>query len=258
MCVKRSTLWYVVFRFSDAASRLQTLIAAGAGAWAPSATSSAGGSHVTVWWPQPLTPHDGDPTTPGSLPKQVPTVKRSHMPARDPAAHTSVVQPAKPHKHVVAINLPCDSSCTALQLSARPERLRHPCGVAGLQWSPGGALGHASPQVRVSGFSILGARVIGLGSAAAGAVGNQHTAAPQTLVALQRTTPDRAQHVKGVHSAQLHATCPSALVYTGMQVRRRLPCGYGAPPRSCPRCRWSGCGAARGRRRRAAARTPRC
>ena len=53
--------------------RLQTLIAAGAGAWAPSATASSGGSHVTVWWPQPLTPHDGDPTTPGSPPKQVHT-----------------------------------------------------------------------------------------------------------------------------------------------------------------------------------------
>ncbi len=57
-------------QFSLVSVILQTLIAAGAGAWAPSATAAVSGSHVTVWWPQPITPHDGD-ASPGKLPKQV-------------------------------------------------------------------------------------------------------------------------------------------------------------------------------------------
>jgi hypothetical protein len=52
--------------------------------------------------------------------------------------------PAELHRLPVLLLSPCQ---LPVQLSARAERLRHPSGVTGLQWSPGGALGHASPQV---------------------------------------------------------------------------------------------------------------
>ncbi len=90
----------------------QALLAAGLAAWAPSASAAAGGTSVTVWWPQPITPHDGG---------------REGSPSQGKAAASS-----------------------ARHLSARAERLRHSSGVTGVQWSPGGSLAHTSPQVLLS------------------------------------------------------------------------------------------------------------
>lgn len=87
---------------------VQALLAAGAAAWAPSATAAPRGTSVTVWWPQPITPHD-----------------EAHQPPPPPGSEAS----------------------TPRHLSARAERLRHYAGVTGVQWSPGGSLGHTSPQV---------------------------------------------------------------------------------------------------------------
>ena len=68
---------------------------------------------MTVWWPQPITPHDG---------------------GREGSASQSKAATVPSVRH----------------LSARAERLRHTSGVTGVQWSPGGSLDHTSPQVLLS------------------------------------------------------------------------------------------------------------